>query len=151
MKDDYTLLMRYDHLTRYTDAEFKRLVGVTRKLFDLMIEILTQAEQQKKKSGRPHSLSLADQLLLTLNYLRCYKTQIQLSADFNLSESNVNRTIRKVENALIQSGQFSLPKRTHRGVNPDEDVVAIDVTECLIELPKKSSQNTTVVRRSGTA
>ena len=97
------------------------------------------------------SNQLADQLLLTLNYLRCYKTQIQLSADFNLSESNVNRTIRKVENALIQSGQFSLPKRTHRGINPDEDVVAIDVTECLIERPKKSSQNTTVVRRSGTA
>lgn len=117
---------------------FKRLVGVTRKFFDLMIKGPNQAEQQKKKSGRPHSLSLAYQLLLTLNYLRCYKTQIQLSADFNLSESNVSRAIRKVENALIQSRQLSLPKRTHRGVNPDEDVVAIDVTECLIERPKKA-------------
>lgn len=142
--------MRYDHLTRYTDADFKRLVGVSRKLFDVMVEILAHAEQQKKKSGRPHSLSLANQLLLTLNYLRCYKTQIQLSADFNLSESNVNRTIRKVENALIESRQFSLPKRSHHGVEPNEDIVAIDVTECLIERPKKSSPDTTVVRRNGT-
>ncbi|MDR9777807.1 transposase family protein, partial [Rhizobium hidalgonense] len=85
--------MRYENLSRYTNAEFKRLVGVTRELFDLMVDILALAEQQKKKSGRPHSLSLADQLLLTLNYLRCYKTQIQLSADYNLAESNVNRTI----------------------------------------------------------
>ena len=46
--------MRYDHLTRYTDADFKRLAGVTRKLFDVLIEILAQAEQQKKKSGRLH-------------------------------------------------------------------------------------------------
>ncbi len=65
--------MRYENLSRYTNAEFKRLVGVTRELFDLMVDILALAEQQKKKSGRPHSLSLADQLLLTLNYLRCYK------------------------------------------------------------------------------
>ena len=85
--------MRYDHLTRYTDADFKRLVGVTRKLFNLMIEILTQAEQQKKKSGRPHSLSLADQLLI-LKYLRCYKNQIRVSIDFYLMTSNANLTIR---------------------------------------------------------
>lgn len=143
--------MKYDHLTRYTDAEFKRLIGAIHKLFDVMVEILAKAEQQKKKSSRPHSLSLSNKLLLTINYLILYKTQIQLSADFNLSESNVNITIRKVENALIQSGQFSLPKRSHHGVNPDEDVVAIDVTECLIERPKESSLGTTVARKNGIA
>lgn len=142
--------MRYEHLSRYTDAEFKRLVGVTRELFDLMVDILAQAEQQKKKSGRPHRLSLPDQLLLTLNYLRCYKTQIQLSADYNLAESNVNRTIVKVENALMRSGRFSLPKRTRHGVNPDEDVVVLDVTECAIERPKKNSPDTIAARRNGT-
>ena len=44
-------------------------------------------------------------------YLRCYRTQIELSADYNLDESNVNRTIQKVENALIQLRIFALPKR----------------------------------------
>ena len=146
----YTVFMRYESLSRYTNAEFKRLVGVTRELFDLMVDILALAEQQKKKSGRPHSLSLADQLLLTLNYLRCYKTQIQLSADYNLAESNVNRTISKVENALIRSGRFSLPKRQYSEVSTDEDVVVLDVTECTIERPKKSSRDTIAVRRKDT-
>lgn len=143
--------MRYENLSRYTDAEFKRLVGVSRELFDVMVDILALAEQQKKKSGRPHRLSLADQVLMTLNYLRCYKTQIQLSADFNLAESNVNRTIKKVENAWIRSGGFSLPKRTLQGVSPDKAIVIIDVTECPIEQPKKSSPDTIVVRQKGTA
>lgn len=40
---------------------------------------------------------LEDQLLLALNYLRYYSTQIELSADYNLAESNVNYTIQKVE------------------------------------------------------
>ena len=88
--------------------------------------------------------------MLTLNYLRCYKTQIQLSADYNLAESNVNRTISKVENALIRSGRFSLPKRQYSEVSTDEDVVVLDVTECTIERPKKSSRDTIAVRRKDT-
>lgn len=147
MEETYNLLMRYKNLNRYTNDEFKHLVGVSRELFDPMVEILVIAEQQKKKSGRPHSLSLADHLLLTLNYSRYDKTQIQLSADFNLAKSNVNRIISKVESALIQSGLFSLLKRTH----PDEDVVVLDVTEYAIERPKKSSPNIIAARRNGTA
>ncbi len=88
--------------------------------------------------------------MLTLNYLRCYKTQIQLSVDYNLSESNVNRTITKVENALIQSGRFSLPKRQYGEVSTDKDVVVLDVTECAIERLKKSSPDTIAARRNGT-
>ena len=64
--------MKYENLTRFNDGEFKRLVGVPRPLFLKMISVLQQAELAKKKSRRPHSLYLADQLLLTLNYLRCY-------------------------------------------------------------------------------
>ena len=62
-----------------------------------MVSVLQQAELAKKKSGRPHSLYLEDQLLLTLNYLRCYRTQIELSADYNLAESNVNALFRKLK------------------------------------------------------
>lgn len=92
----------------------------------------------RKKSGRPHSLCLEDQLLLTLNYLRCYRTQIELSADYNLAESNVNRTIQKVENALIQSRIFALPKRNQKF--SEGDYVIVDVTESQIERPKKTKK-----------
>ncbi len=128
--------MKYENLTRFDDLEFKRLVGVPRPLFSKMLSILEEAERAKKKSGRPHSLTLQDQLLLTLNYLRSYRTQIELSADYGLAESNVNRTIQKIENALVQSRHFVLPKRNQEIEN--DDFVLIDVTESQIERPKKT-------------
>ncbi|MDN8294657.1 IS5 family transposase [Acinetobacter baumannii] len=130
--------MKYENLTKFNDGEFKRLVGVPRPLFLKMVSVVQHAELAKKKSGRPHSLCLEDQLLLTLNYLRCYRTQIELSADYNLAESNVNRTIQKVENALIQSRIFALPKRNQK-FNEEEDVI-VDVTESQIERPKKTKK-----------
>lgn len=71
-----------------------------------------------------------------MNYLRSYRTQIELSADFGLAESNVNRTIQKIEKSLIRSRQFALPKRNQDITN--EDYVIIDVTESQIERPKKN-------------
>ena len=134
----YTQRMKYENLTRFDDVEFKRLAGVPRQLFSKMLSILENAEREKRKSGRPHSLSLENQLLLTLNYLRSYRTQIELSADFGLAESNVNRTIQKVENALIHSRQFALPKRNQNLTN--EGLVIVDVTESQIERPKKTDK-----------
>ena len=70
--------MRYQKLNRFSDSEFKRLVGVPRQVFTEMVEVLEKAESLKKKSGRPHTLDIEDQLLLTLNYLRNYSTQLEL-------------------------------------------------------------------------
>ena len=128
--------MKYEHLSRFNNVEFKRLVGVPRPLFSKMITILEASELVKKKSGRPHSLTIENQLLLTLNYLRSYHTQIELAAAFGIAESNVNRTIQKVENALIRSRVFALPKRNQNIA--DQDFVIIDVTESPIERPKKT-------------
>ncbi len=57
----YNLSMRYENLKRFDDLEFKRLVGVPRPLFSEMLSILEEAESAKKKSGRPHTLTLEDQ------------------------------------------------------------------------------------------
>ena len=50
-----------------------------------MLEILCDAEANKLEYCR-HSLSLEDQLLLTLNYLRNYPTQLELSACYQIAE-----------------------------------------------------------------
>lgn len=131
--------MRYKHLCQKSDDVFKRLSGVTRPIFDTMVSIVAQV----KKTGRPHSLSFEDQALLTLEYLRTYKTQLELSADYGISESNINRTIIKVENALIKSGQFNLLKRIHKPTNQTDDAifeyVLIDATEVPCQRPKKAT------------
>ena len=132
--------MRYEELTRYSDSEFKRLVGVPRPLFQEMVEILHHAEGLKRKSGRPHTLSMENQLLLTLNYLRSYGTQLELSAHYHIAESNVNRTIKKVEDALMKSRRFTLPKRSITTADEHFNWVIIDATECSIERPKKKSE-----------
>lgn len=59
--------MKYEQLTRYSDSEFKRLVGLPRPLFAEMVEVFVHAETLKRKSGHPHALNLEDQLLLILN------------------------------------------------------------------------------------
>lgn len=85
-------------------------------------------------------------LLLTLSYLRHYHTQLELAANYRLSESNVCRTIHKVENALIQSKVFSLPKHQAKM----GEIVIIDVSESPIERPKKSKGIITAAKRNGT-
>ena len=55
--------MKYQKLNRFSDSEFKRLVGVPRPVFSEMVEVLKEAESLKKKLGRPHTLAIEDQLL----------------------------------------------------------------------------------------
>ncbi len=76
--------MRYQKLNRFSDSEFKRLVGVPRPVFIEMVDVLEKAESFKKKSGRPHTLAIEDQLLLTLNYLRNYSNQLELAAHYHI-------------------------------------------------------------------
>lgn len=142
--------MRYQTLSRYSDTDFKRLAGVHRSLFKEMVQVLEEAEELKKKLGRPHTLSIEDQLLLTLNYLRHYNTQLELSANYAIAESNVNRTIQKVENTLMKSRQFALPKRQQRTAEHHFNWVIMDATETPIERPQKNRKTPTVVRKKDT-
>ena len=139
--------MKYEKLIRYSDSEFKRLVGVPRPLFQEMVDVLAHAETLKRKSGRPHSLSLEDQLLLTLNYLRVYSTQLELSAHYNIAASNVNWTIKKVEDALMISNKFTLPKRQPLEGGKEVNWVIVDATETQIERPTKAKAKAKATRQ----
>ena len=102
----YNFQMKYENLIQRSDREFKRLTGVIPVLFHEMLQVTTEAESRKVKSGRPHTLGLADQLLLTLSYLRHYHTQLELAAIYGLSESNVCRTIRKLRTLSFVANAF---------------------------------------------
>jgi hypothetical protein len=113
-----------------------------------MVSVL---EDEMSSFGRPPKLSRADQLLMTLMYWREYRTQFHIAQAYGISESAVCRTIQKVEEALINSGQFTLPGK--KALQPSDtviEIVVVDVTEQPIERPKKSSDATTVARRSDT-
>lgn len=53
-----------------------------------MVNILKEAESSKKMlGGRPNRLSIEDQLLMTLEYIREYRTYFHIAASYHISES----------------------------------------------------------------
>ncbi len=114
-----------------------------------MIAVIEKADAARLKGvGRPSHLCREDQLLMTLEYLREYRTYYHIGIDYGVSESNAFRIIRRIENALVRSKVFALPKRTAALSDPSITKETIDCTESPVERPQKNSADTTRERRS---
>ena len=140
--------MRYEKVKALKDEEFKRSTGVSRAMFEKMLAVL---QKEWRRFGRPSKLGRADQLLMTLMYWREYRTEFHIGLTYEVSEATVCRTIQRVENVLMKSGEFRLPGR--KALQPNDtliEVVLIDATEQPIERPKKSNAGTTAAKRSVT-
>lgn len=144
--------MKFDAIKNLKPEEFRRLTGVKRETFNKMIELIEEAVRVKKaKGGRPNKLIIPDMILMTLEYLREYRTYFHISKNYGISESNSYYTIRFIEDSLIKSGCFSLPGRKALLKSEMEyEVVLIDATESPIERPKKNRSITTQARRKST-
>jgi len=137
--------MRYKTIQHLKDTDFKRLTGVQRETFEMMLKVV---EKGLRDFGRPTKLSRADQLLMTLMYWREYRTEFHIAQSYGLSESTVCRTIQKVENALVRSGKFRLPgRKALQSSDTVFEVVLVDVSEQPIERPKKAKNGITVAKR----
>ncbi|WP_240740859.1 transposase family protein [Deinococcus sp. Arct2-2] len=77
--------------------QFHRRTGVYPETFTEMEEVLTLREGRKKKSGRPAALSVAEQLLLTLEFWREDRTFAHLADDWGVHDDGVHRTVGRVE------------------------------------------------------
>jgi hypothetical protein len=78
--------MRSEQAQHLKPAEFKRFWGVKLETFKQMVQIVSQHNQQKKKSGRPGKTSLEDQVLMTLEYWRVgfKQTYCSLESDYRV-------------------------------------------------------------------
>ncbi len=141
--------MRFERIKEESLDDFRRLTGIKRTTFDVMISILRDAEAiQKAQGGKPNKLVIEDRLLMTLEYLREYRTYFHISRSYGISESSCYRNIRWVEDTLIKDGQFSLPGRKALLKSDVEyEVVLIDATESPIERPKKNKNTFTQAKR----
>jgi DDE superfamily endonuclease len=138
--------MRYESVQVLDEADFKRCTGVQRSTFEKMLEVV---EAGLRDFGRPTKLCRADQLLMTLMYWREYRTEFHIGLTYGVSESTVCRTVKKIENALLQSKQFHLPGR--KALQPSDtiiEIVLVDATEQPIERPKKGNAGIIAVKRS---
>lgn len=143
--------MKFEQIKEESPEGFRRLTGIQRATFDVMITILDEADSKlKAQGGKPNKLSVADRLLMTLEYLREYRTYFHISRSYGLSESACYRNIRWVEDTLIKDGQFSLPGRKALVKSDiDYEVVLIDVTETPIERPKKNKNTIIPAKKRG--
>ena len=78
-------------------------------------------------------------LLLTLEYLREYRTYFHIAQGFDIHETSAIRISRWVEDVLVKEGTFSLPgKKALLESDVEYEVIQIDATESPIERPKKT-------------
>lgn len=132
--------MKFETVKDLDDEKFRRLTGVKRSTFDRMIEIISESIKNRRvSSGRKKKLSLENSLLMTLEYIREYRTYFHVSQSYGVSESSTYKTVRWIEDTLIKHPDFALPGRKALLKSDMEyDVVLIDATETPIERPKKS-------------
>ena len=142
-------MSKYKKIKEWDEKRFVRLTGVSKVTFEQMVKLLKEHEERRKKvSGRPSKLCYEDQILMMLEYLREYRTYYHISTDYEISESNCYRMIRRAEDILIKSKIFKLPMKNRLMSDMDIEVVLIDATETPIERPKKSKNTTTQGRKS---
>ena len=147
--ESWVASMTYKQVKSLKPEDFKRLCGVRPETFNQILEVVRSHSLPKQKTGRPGKLCLEDQLLMTLEYWREYRTYFHMGQSWGVNESTAYRIIRKIEETLVKSRAFTLPGKK-RLFNSDYQlqVVIVDVTESPIERPKKNKKSSTVGRRN---
>ena len=141
--------MKYKQVKSLNDEKFRRLTGVKLQTFEKMVSILRDADRKKKyRGGRRNKLSIEDQLLMSLEYIREYRTYFHIGRSYGVSESSAYKSVKWVEDTLVKHPDFSLPGRKALLKSDTEyEVVLIDATESPIERPKKNRNIFTLEKR----
>ncbi|MCZ8364869.1 MAG: transposase family protein, partial [Microcystis sp. LE19-251.1A] len=101
-------IMDYQNLS---DEQFKRRFGVYKQTYRKMVESVKSVEADSNspsKRGPKPKLSIEEQVLVTLEYWREYRTYFHIGTSWELSESTICRIVNKTEKMLLQSGNFRL-------------------------------------------
>ncbi len=143
--------MKFDQIKELEDERFRRLTGVKKGTFSKMVDILSQADGLKKsKGGRKNKLNLEEQLMMTLEYLREYRTYFHIGQNYGISESSAYKAVKWVEDTLVKHPNFALPgRKALMKSDMNYEVVLIDATESPIERPKKNKNSIIQERRKG--
>ena len=141
--------VKFETVKELDDEKVRRLAGVKRNTFNKMVLILEQSSKDKKiNGGRKNKLGIENMLLMTLEYIREYRTYFHISQSYGVSESTAYKTVRWIEDTLIKHPDFALPGRKALLKSDVEyEVVLIDATETPIERPKKSKSTFTQERK----
>ena len=132
------------------EKDFRRQPGVKIETYEKMVEIVQEAHRAKKaRGGRKNKITVEKMVLMTLEYLREYRTYFHIGKSYGVSESYAYKIIKWVEDVLIKDGSFALPGKKALLKNEiEQEVILIDATETPIERPKRDKNFTTQERKS---
>ena len=138
-------MRKIDKFKKVNEESFKRVVGVKKATFELMVKEYKKAEEERKRGhkigGRKPKLCEEDRVLFMLEYYREYRTLYHMGIDYGISEGQASKVVRDVESVLIKSGKFSLPsKRVLYETDNEIESIMIDATESPIQRPKKNKK-----------
>lgn len=126
-------------------ADFQRLTGVNKGTFEILLGKYQEgvsaylSEKPKRKCGVQVGLSLENQLLLCLLYLREYHTLLELGAQFGISESYAQKRYVFAKGILLKVLQC--PDIACLTTTIETNLVAVDVTEQPIERPLEGQED----------
>jgi hypothetical protein len=95
--------MKFDRIKELSEEQFGGLTGVKKTTLKRMLDILREADAKKKaKGGRKSKLSIKDQLLMALEYIREYRTCFHIATNYGISQSVAYKIIRCIEYTLVK-------------------------------------------------
>jgi Helix-turn-helix of DDE superfamily endonuclease len=131
---------KYESLKSLSKSKFRRYTGLHVDNFEMLVLLIQEYESQiKLKDGRPCNLCVEDRILMFLEYYRENRTFFHLSVSYGLHESNVYKTIIKIEDIIIQSGYFRLAGKKVLLTDKEVKHIIVDVTETPAQRPKKKT------------
>ena len=143
----------YDKIMNLGEKEFKLITGVTREVFNEMLEVLGKKyDEEHAQGGRP-GLAVGLRLTLALEYWREYRSFRHMANDHQIKRSTINETVIWVENVLSESEKFKIKELKER-FKPGEDaeisVIVVDVEEQPIERPITNQEESYSGKKNGT-
>jgi hypothetical protein len=124
---------------------FLRLVGMNVGTFKIILEKFRQEIEQYKSEhwarskGRKSKISIENQLLMCILYLRDYPTFIKLGLQFGISESYTQK--RYTFSKMILLRCLDMPNESCLKEAIETNIIAIDVTEQAIERPIENQES----------
>jgi hypothetical protein len=90
-------VLKLKNIEKLKPRKFQRRFGVRKPTYYFLVEIVKNKLKNKNPQGRKTKLIIEEQVLVTLQYFREYRTYFHIAEDWNVSESH------KAGNAIFSS------------------------------------------------
>ena len=103
-----------EKLANLTNKKFKRLMGVKREDFNIMVEVVEDAYKERhKKGGRPSNFKSREKVIVLLLYIKNYDAMEDYGIQFDLPKSVVCDYVHEVLEVLLSNKNFTLFGKKH--------------------------------------